>query len=81
MTAHGRDAAHDLVAGHAGIDRARPFAADLVQVRMADAAKDDLDLHVMGARLAPGDRHFLQRAVRGGGSIGKDGHPEVLSVG
>jgi hypothetical protein len=47
-------AAGDFVAGHAGIRRrmlALPFIANGVQVRMADAAEEDFDLHPWAAVL------------------------------
>ena len=78
MAAHGGDAAHDLVPRHAGIQRARPFAAHLVQVGMADAAIDDLDPNVMGAHRAAGDLHAVQRLVGGLGPHGKNGHVVFL---
>ena len=48
--AHGLHAAHDLVAGHHGEDGAAPLVADLVDVRVADAAVEDVDVHVVRAR-------------------------------
>ena len=49
------DMSDDFVAGHAGIERAAPFGADRVQVRMADAAIFDLDLNILG----PGSRRSM----------------------
>ena len=57
------DVADDLVAGHAGIERAAPFGADRVQVGMADAAKGDVDLDVVRAGRAALDVHRLERLV------------------
>ena len=45
-------AADDLVAGNAGIHSGHyvvPFVAHLVQVGVADAAEEDLDLDVVGS--------------------------------
>jgi len=52
VRAGGDHPADDLVAGDAGIDRAGPFAADGVQVRMTDAAIEDLDPDVVRPKLA-----------------------------
>ena len=59
MVADRGDTAHDLVPGHHGEDRAAPFVAGLVNVGMANAAIEDVDQDLVGARLAPLD------AVRG----------------
>jgi len=47
VIAHCSHLANDLMAGNAGIDRVVPFVAGLMQVRVADAAVEDVDLHVM----------------------------------
>jgi len=44
--------AHDLVPRHHRIDGPFPLAAHGVEVRMADAAEEDLDLHVVRAGIA-----------------------------
>jgi hypothetical protein len=77
--ADARDAPDDLVAGHAGIGRRKPLplAAHHVQVRMADAAVEDLDLHVTGRRVTAPDGRRRERGggARGGiGSGGVHGH-------
>src|SRR5437763_776577 len=51
-----RDAPYDFVTGHAGISRAAPFAPGGVQIGMADAAKQDVDLDVAASRIAPFER-------------------------
>src|SRR5690606_13097297 len=71
-------ATDDLVSRHAGVERAGPFAADLVQVGMADAAKEDLDAHVMRTERAAGDFHAGDRLVGSGGTIGENGHVRFL---
>ena len=52
-----RDMPHDLVAGYARIKRSAPFRPYRVQVRMADAAKSDVDLDVLRAGFAAMDVH------------------------
>ena len=52
VATHRDDAADDLVTRDARVDRrhgAVPLVADLVQVRVADAAEEDLELHVVSA--------------------------------
>jgi hypothetical protein len=80
-TADGRDAAHDLVAGDAGIQGAGPFRAHGVQVGVADAAIGDLDLDVVRTDGAAGDVHRFQRLVGGEGAIGFDGHVQDIPIG
>src|SRR3546814_10282020 len=67
LVAHRADMADDLMAGNARVMRAAPFAADLMKVRMADAAIGDLDDDVVRAGLAAGDRQRLERTIGGGG--------------
>lgn len=58
------DATDDLVARHAGIHRRQhigPFIVGIVQVRVADAAEQDLYLHVTLGRRAARDRRERQR--------------------
>ena len=67
------DAADDLVAGNAGIDgghHAAPLVAGLVEVGVADAAEEDLDLHVVLGGIAPRDRGGSKRRSRTGNGIG-----------
>ena len=52
------DAADDLMAGDARVDRRHhvaPLIADLVEIGVADAAEQDLDLHVVFGRIAARD--------------------------
>ena len=66
-----RDAAQKLVTGHARVDGGHelmPFVSRLVKVGMADAAKQDFDLHVMFGGIAARNRPGHQprcRAIRG----------------
>jgi len=46
------DPAQDFVTRHARIRRAMPFVADNMHIRMADAAKKDLDLNIQRPGLA-----------------------------
>jgi len=46
------DTANDLVTRHHGKDRIAPFVADLVNVRMADTAIENVDEHVVRTWLA-----------------------------
>ena len=72
--------ADDLVPGNTGINRRHrvlPFVSDLVQIGMADAAIQDIDLQVLRPRLTPTNcerRHAGGRASRrislGKGSFG-----------
>src|SRR3546814_17347853 len=70
--------ADDLMAGNARVMRAAPFAADLMKVRMADAAIGDLDDDVVRAGLAAGDRQRLERTIGGVGATGFGGHATLL---
>jgi hypothetical protein len=49
---HLRNAAHDLVAGNHRISRVLPFVACCVQIRVANAAKEDVDLYIVRPWLA-----------------------------
>src|SRR5471032_832044 len=49
--AYGAHQAHHLVAGHAGIDGVVPLVFHLMDLGMADAAKQHLDFHLAGRRL------------------------------
>ena len=64
--AHGAHAADDLVPRHRGIDRAPPVVARRVQVRVADAAVEDVDHHIFGTRVAP---HKMEQPERAGGRL------------
>src|SRR5690606_3825139 len=67
-----RHAADDLVARHHRKDRAAPLVARQVDVGMADAAVEDVDLHVARAGHAAFDREGRQRRAGGLGGIGGD---------
>ena len=67
------DPTDDLVARHNRIDRghdAAPLVAHRVEVGMADAAEEDLDLHVAFGRIATRDRGGGQRRSRTGRGVG-----------
>ena len=52
---HLGDTADDFVAGNAGVNgghQATPLVASLVEIGVADAAKQDFDLHVVFSRIA-----------------------------
>jgi hypothetical protein len=74
MLADCRYAANDLVPGHAGKHRARPFGACLVQIGMAHAAEGDVDLDIVRAWCAPDDVHRLKWFVGGMCAVGFDCH-------
>jgi len=59
--------ADDFVAGDAGVDGAGPFAAGGMHVRVADPAKQDLNLHVVSAGVAA---LKAEGRERGGGILG-----------
>ena len=68
-----RDPPDDLVARHEGVDRGHevcPLVADRVEVGVADAAEEDLDLHVALGRVAPRDRGRPSGDVRTGCGVG-----------
>ena len=53
-----RNAAHDLVAGHNRVNSRHeltPFVADRMQIGVADAAEENIDLHVALGRIATFD--------------------------
>jgi hypothetical protein len=54
---HLGDTANDLMSGNARINcgHRTPLVTDLVEVRVADSAKEDFDLNVVFARITPGD--------------------------
>ena len=74
------DPADDLVARHHRVTRATPVVADLVQVRVADAAVQDVDGHVVGAQRAAVDRQRLQGRAGGKGGVGKRAHGAVFQL-
>ena len=59
--AHLADAADDLVARDDRVGRALPLVADLVEIRMADAAVEDVEDDVVGERFAALDRERRER--------------------
>ena len=63
LAADGGDAADDLVAGHAGVNGVVPLVAGLVDIRMADAAEEDLDLRHRSAEVR-GDRCGRERVAQ-----------------
>ena len=67
------DAADDLMAGNAGVDgghHAAPLIAGLVEIGVADAAEEDLDLDVVLGGIAPRDRGGSKRRCCAGNGIG-----------
>ena len=65
-------ASDDLVAGNArinGLHEAAPLVARVVEVRMANAAEQNLDLHVVFRWIASWDAGVGQRRSRAGGRI------------
>ena len=68
--------ADDLMAGDGGIERAAPFAAHGVEVRMADAAIEDVDRDVVGQQVAAREAEGRERRGRrlGGIGLGWAGH-------
>ena len=70
----GADVTDDFMARNAGVKRAAPFGADLMQVGMADAAIGDVDLHIARTYRAPFDRHGFKGFVASRGAIGKESH-------
>ncbi|MNW10046.1 hypothetical protein D3C71_2071830 [compost metagenome] len=61
MAADGAYAANNLVAGHYRENCVAPFVAGLVQIRMADAAEQNVDLHIV---VAQGARRVIKRNKR-----------------
>ena len=67
------DAADDLMAGDAGVDRGHhiaPLVTDLMKIGVADAAEENLDLHVAFGRIAPWDRVGGERRCLTGSGVG-----------
>ena len=67
------DAADDLMAGNAGVDgghHAAPLVAGLVEIGVADAAEENLDLDVVLGGIAPRDRGGSKRRCCAGNGIG-----------
>ena len=72
--ADSRDAAEDLVARHDRILREAPLVSGEVEIAVADAAEEDVDLDIACGRLAALDR--VRGEGRGGrlGGVGAGGH-------
>src|ERR1051326_9092679 len=65
FASNGHNAADDFVTRHAGINgTAAPLVACDVDVRMADSAKQDLDLHVVRQNVAAAKRKWRKRRAR-----------------
>ena len=79
--AGGRDAADDFVAWHGRILSETPLVADEVQVGVADAAIEDLDLDVGGGRLAALDNRRAERGGGAGGGVGFGGKTDGFGHG
>ena len=65
--ANGGDFADDLVAGHQRVHGYTPLVACLMDVGMADAAVENIDRHVVGARAAAFE---FYRGEGSGGRLG-----------
>jgi hypothetical protein len=50
-----------------------------MQIRMADAAEGDVDLHIVGGRGAAVDLHRLKRFVASVGTVGLYKHGNILN--
>ena len=67
------DPADDLMAGDTGIDRGHditPLVTNLMKIGVADAAEENLDLHVAVGRIAPRDRVVGERRCLTGSGVG-----------
>src|SRR6267154_2883306 len=60
-----RNPADDLVAGYAGVPGTRPIAPNLMQIRVTDAAVEDVNHDIILERLATAKAERCQ--MRGGG--------------
>ena len=76
-----------LVFGDTGIDRGHditPLVTNLMKIGVADAAEENLDLHVALGRIAPWDRVRGERRCFTGGGVGFSGvcvvHAFVLLI-
>ena len=70
--AHGTDPANDFMAWYTGKLRALPLGTHLVQVRVANTAEGNVDLHIVGARCAASDLQRFEEFVAGIGAISVD---------
>jgi hypothetical protein len=64
--------ADNLMAGDAGVDCVLPLVASLVDVGVADAAKENLNFNISLAWLASSDVHRGEGVLGGGGSESAD---------
>lgn len=78
MRADRRYTTHNFVPRYAGELRACPLSAHLVQVGMANAAKGDIDLNIMGGGSTATDLHRLKGFVARLSTIGLYKHENVL---
>jgi hypothetical protein len=69
LTAHGGDAADDFVSGDHRVGGVGPLVARGVQIRVADAAVEDVELDVLGQRLSAGEGKRRERRAGGGGCV------------
>lgn len=70
--AHLRDTADDLMAWDAGIDSGpdpAPLVTDLMEIGVADAAEENVNLYVAFCRIAPHDRGGGKRRCRIGSGV------------
>jgi hypothetical protein len=78
MCAHRRYTTDNFVPRYTRKLRACPLGSHLVQIRMADAAEGDIDLNIMGCRLAAIDLHRLKGFVASVSAIGLYKHGRDL---
>jgi len=69
LTVDGNHPTDDFMARHYGIAGSAPVIAGGVQIRMADAATESVDLHIIGAWPSAGDGMACQRCRGRGGCI------------
>ncbi len=78
MCADGGNATDDFMPRYAWELCTGPFRAHLVQIRMADATKGDIDLHIMGGRRAAVYLHRFKGFVARVGAVGLYKHGNIL---
>jgi hypothetical protein len=74
VIANGHYTTDNFMSRYAGIERSGPFSAYLVDIRMADTAVRDINLHIMGTGGATGDIHRLQRQCARMGTVSFNCH-------
>ena len=79
LGADASDAADDLMARDHGIDRAAPVVAGVVDVGVADAAIENVDHDVVGARIAPLEPPGREPLLRGVGGPARNLHHHIAS--